>query len=183
MALSKTQAKEYAKTLFVKEDLHQKIIAERVGVTEKTIGKWIIEGGWKKLKTSLLTTKDNQIANLYDQLEKINTEIKTRPIIYDIPASVLKPIKLKDANGDETLKYQDYNPTDFPIKLGNYPTNGEADIISKITSSIAKLETETGVGETVEVAKKILTLIQSEDLGLAKQVTTYFDILIQTMLK
>lgn len=182
MALSKTQAKEYAKTLFVKEDLHQKIIAERVGVTEKTIGKWITDGGWKKLKTSLLTTKDNQIANLYDQLEKINSEIKTRPIVYDIPASILKPIKLKDAQGDETLRYQDYNPTDFPIKYGNYPSNGEADIISKITSSIAKLETETGVGETVEVSKKLIALIQQDDLEFAKQVTSYCDLLIQTLM-
>lgn len=183
MALTKSQAKEFAKTLYVKEELHQKVIAERVGVTEKTIGKWISDGGWKKLRTSLLTTKENQISNLYSQLEKITEEIKTRPITYDIPASVLKPIKLKDSAGNESLSYPDYNPTDFPIKLGNYPTNGEADIISKLTSAIDKLETETGVGETVEVAKKLITLIQQEDMELAKKVTTYFDILIQSLIK
>jgi len=183
MATTKAQAKDYAKTLYVREDLHQKVIAERVGVTEKTLGKWINEGGWRKLRTSLLTTKENQISNLYGQLEKITEEIKTRTITYDIPASLLKPIKLKTGDGVETISYPDYNPSDFPIRLGNYPTNGEADIISKLTSSIAKLETETGVGETVEVAKKLIGLIQQEDMDLAKQVTTYFDILIQTLIR
>src|SRR5690606_34412866 len=57
MALTKAQAREYAKTLFLSENLHQKVIAERVGVTEKTIGRWIEVGGWRKLKRSLLTTK------------------------------------------------------------------------------------------------------------------------------
>ena len=183
MALTKSQAKEFAKTLFVKEDLNQKIIAERVGVTEKTLSKWINDGGWKRLKISLLTTKENQISNLYGQLEKITEEIKTRNITYDIPTSLLKPTKLKDSSGNESLSYPDYNPTDFPIKLGNYPTNGEADIISKLTSSIDKLETETGVGETVEVAKKLIGLIQQEDIELAKRVTTYCDILIQSLIK
>ncbi|WP_286767165.1 MULTISPECIES: hypothetical protein [Sphingobacterium] len=183
MALSKTQQKEYAKTLFVKEDLHQKIIAERVGVTEKTIGKWISDGGWKKIKTSMLITKDNQIANLYDQLEKMNEEIKNRPTVYDIPLSLLKPAKVKDAEGNEQLHYHEYNPKDFPVKFSNYPTSAEADIISKLTSSIGKLETETGVGHTIEVAKKLIALIQQDDFALAKKVTGWFDVLIQSQVK
>lgn len=183
MAITKSQAKEIAKTLYVKDDLHQKVIAERVGVTEKTIGKWISEGEWKKLKTSLLTTKENQISNLYSQLEKINTEINTRPITYDIPAYLLKPVKLKNTDGTDSLSYPKFNPKDFPVKLGNFPTNGEADIISKITSSIKKLETETGLGETFSVVKELLGLIQQEDLDLAKRVTIYCDTLIQTKSK
>lgn len=180
MAISKQQQKEYAKTLFVKEDLHQKIIAERVGVTEKTIGKWIAEGGWKKIKLSMLVTKDNQIAALYEQLDKMNEEIKNRPTVYDIPLSLLKPAKIKDSEGNETLHYHEYNPKDFPIKFSNYPTSAEADIMAKITSSIKKLETETGVGESVEVAKKLIPLIQQDDIELARKVTGYFDVLIQS---
>ena len=41
MGLSKLQEKDYAKMLFVSENLSQKEIAERVKVSEKTIGKWI----------------------------------------------------------------------------------------------------------------------------------------------
>lgn len=145
MALSKAQAKEFAKTLYIAENLHQKIIADRVGVTEKTLSRWINDGGWKNLKRSLITTKQNQISLLYDQLEHMNTFIADRD--------------------------------------NKVATSKEADVIIKLTGAIQKLETETGVGETVEVAKKIIGLIQQEDLDLAKRVTMYCDILIQTMIK
>ena len=145
MALTKAQQKEYAKTLFVSEHLAQKVIAERVGVTEKTLGKWINDGGWRALKRSLITTKQNQISLLYDQLEHLNTAIAQR--------------ESKVANSKE------------------------ADVIIKLTGAIQRLEVETSVGETVEVSKKLIGLIQQEDLELAKKVTTYCDILIQSMIK
>src|SRR5690606_16533323 len=143
MAFTKGQAKEYAKTLFLSENLHQKVIAERVGVTEKTIGRWIEQGGWRKLKRSLLTTKQTQISMLYDQLEWINNEIVER--------------ESKVANSKE------------------------ADVISKLTSAIEKLEVETNIGETVEVAKRFITFVQQEDLPLAKSITSWFDTYIQTL--
>lgn len=146
MSLSLSNKKEYAKTLYLSNDgLHQKVIADRVGVTEKTIGTWIVRYGWKNLRRSLITTKQNQISFLYDQLEHLNNTISERE-----------------------------------VKVAN---SKEADVIIKLTGAIQKLETETGVGETVEVSKKIIGLIQQEDLELAKQVTTYCDILIQTMIK
>lgn len=143
MAFTKAQAKEYAKTLFLSENLHQKVIAERVGVTEKTLGRWINDGGWRKLKRSLLTTKQTQIGMLYDQLEWINNDIASRD-------------------------YQVANTK-------------EADVISKITSAIERLEVETSIGETVEVAKKFISFVQQEDLPLAKSITSWFDTFIQTL--
>lgn len=143
MAFTKAQAKEYAKTLFLSENLHQKVIAERVGVTEKTLGKWINDGGWRKLKRSLLTTKQTQIGMLYDQLEWINNDIASR---------------------------------DYQVA-----TTKEADVISKITSAIERLEVETSIGETVEVAKKFISFVQQEDLALAKSITAWFDTFIQTL--
>ena len=44
MALKKSQEHEFAKILYVHQNLTQKEIAERVSVTEKTIGKWISDG-------------------------------------------------------------------------------------------------------------------------------------------
>ena len=143
MELTKAQAKEYAKTLFLSENIHQKVIAERVGVTEKTIGRWIEVGGWRKLKRSLLTTKQTQISMLYDQLEWINSDIAAR--------------ESKVANAKE------------------------ADVIIKLTAAIEKLEVETSVGETIEVAKKFITFVQQEDLDLAKSITSWFDTYIQTL--
>lgn len=78
MALEMAQKREYARILFVSENLTQKEIAGRVSVTEKTIGKWIEHGDWKKLKRSLLTTRQNQLVLLYDQLDWMNTMISQR---------------------------------------------------------------------------------------------------------
>src|SRR5699024_4139113 len=79
MSLTLSRKKEYAKTLFLSEvNLNQKMIAERVGVTERTIGNWIKKYGWRDLRRSLITTKQNQISLLYDQLEFINTTIAER---------------------------------------------------------------------------------------------------------
>lgn len=72
MGLSKTQEKEYAKILYVNEKLTQKEIAERVNVTEKTVGKWIEAGGWNKLRQSLLATKPHNIDLLYQALTVLN---------------------------------------------------------------------------------------------------------------
>ena len=78
MALKKAQEREYARVLFIAENLSQKVIAERVGVTEKTLGNWIEKGDWKKLKRSMLTTRQNQLVLLYDQLDWLNLEISVR---------------------------------------------------------------------------------------------------------
>lgn len=145
MGLKKAQEREYARVLFVSENLSQKEIADRVGVTEKTLGKWIEEGDWKKLKRSLLTTKQTQIGQLYDQLAFINDEIAGR----DYKVATVK----------------------------------EGDVISKLTASIQKLETETSIAETVEVARNVIEFVRQSNLDDAKKLTTWFDLYIQTKLK
>ena len=145
MAGEKAKAKEYAQVLYVKENLHQKVIADRVGVTEKTLSKWINEGNWKSLKRSLLTTKQTQITLLYDQLEWQNNEIANRQ--------------------------------------NKVATTKEADVISKLSASIQKLEVETSLGETVDVGRKFIGFVQGDDLELAKKITAWFDLYIQTLIK
>ena len=66
---------------------------------------------------------------------------------------------------------------------GNIPTNAEADTMSKITSNIQRLETETGIGEYVEVGRKLLTFIQGVDLSEAKRFKNYIDEFINEKLK
>lgn len=160
----------------------QKELAEKVGVTEKTVSEWIRDLKLADKKRSLLVTKKSQLINMYNQLEKLNEDIKTRPIVYDIPAVLLRPIKTKDSKGNEVLRMPDINKEDFPIKIGNVPTSKEADIQSKITSSINKLETETGAGETIEVGIAFINFIKPDDLEFAKKFTDYFDSFIQTKL-
>ena len=77
--LSLLQKKEWAQLLYTKEDLTQQAIAEKVGVAQQTISKWILNGGWEKLRTSLVRIKSHEITRLYNQLVQLNTEIEGRP--------------------------------------------------------------------------------------------------------
>lgn len=78
MGLKKVQEREYAKLLFTQMGLSQKEVSEKVGVTEKTIGKWKDEEQWDQLKTVLITTRSNVIKNLQRQMELWQLEIGDR---------------------------------------------------------------------------------------------------------
>lgn len=80
MGLKKTDALEYAKMLYLDtaQKLTAKEIAERVSVRPNTVSNWIKKEGWEKLRKSLMVTRQKMISDLYDQLEWLNTDIKTR---------------------------------------------------------------------------------------------------------
>lgn len=145
MGLSKVQEKEFAKSLYIGGGLTQKEIAERISVTEKTLTKWIKVGKWDSLKKSLLTTKQNQLSFLYDQLDFLNTEITKR---------------------------------DSKVATGK-----EADVIIKLTAAINRLETETSIGDTVEVARNFIEFVRPQNLELAKTITDLFDVFITAKMK
>ncbi|BFM42684.1 hypothetical protein CFS9_13250 [Flavobacterium sp. CFS9] len=179
MGTRKQVEKDLAKVLFVNDNVSQKEIAERLKVTEKTVGKWVKEGDWEKLKISLLVTKDKQLTNLYHQLANATEEIRTRPIVRDIPNFMLKPVKLKDSSGDEKLEYPKFDPEDYPILIGNFPNSKDTDIISKLTTAIKRLETETNIGETISVVKSLIMFIRLIDPKFANQLTTYCDAFVK----
>lgn len=179
MAVRKQVEKDFAKILFVNEKLDRKEVSLRVNVTEKTVGKWVSEGDWEKLRVSLLTTKDNVLKDLYNQLDNLNKEIATRPIVRDIPASLLKPIKLKDGSGVDYLEYPKINELDYPIKIGNVPNTSDSLVSTQITNNIKKLETETNIGETISVAKALVLFVRSVDCVFANQLTAYCDAFIK----
>lgn len=183
MGTRKQVEKDLAKILFVNEGVTQKEIAERLNLTEKTVSKWVKEGEWDKLKTSMLVTKDNQLTALYRQLENLNSEIATRPIVRDIPAKLLSPVKVRDSDGGERLENPVYNAEDFPVKVGNFPTSKEADMISKLTTAIKRLETETNIGETVEISKQLIQFVRSIDVPFANQLLKYCDLFIQDKMR
>lgn len=179
MGVKKQVENDLAKRYYINDGLTQKEIAERLKLTEKTVGTWVKNGNWDKEKTSLLVTKDNQIKALYGQLQAANDEIKTRPVVRDIPNFMLKPVKLKTSSGDEVLEYPKYNPEDYPIIVGNFPNSKDTDIISKLTTAIKRLETETNIGETISVAKNIILFVRSIDPKFANQLTVYCDAFVK----
>ncbi len=182
MGAKKTKEEDHAKILYLdtKQTFTNREIAARVGVQPSTIADWIKKGKWEGLRKSLMVTRKKMIIDLYDQLNNLNNHINTRPIIYDIPANLLKGQKLKDKGGNETLVYPKYNQEDYPIKSGNFATPKEANSIAVITTSIKRLETEISIAEVYEVATGFLEYIKPQDLELYKQLIPLFDAFINS---
>lgn len=72
------QKKDYARTLYLKENLTQQEIAERVGVARQTLSRWITAEKWEELRCSILQTSQHRIAEINQQIAEINRQIKER---------------------------------------------------------------------------------------------------------
>lgn len=81
--LTNQQKKEWAQLLFTNGESTQKDISVKVGISEKTMSKWVKEGKWEDLRKSLLTTKNEILRNLYSLLDKISNKLKTDDSIGD----------------------------------------------------------------------------------------------------
>ena len=77
-ALNDSQKKQWAQTLYLRENLTQLEIAERVGVSRVTVSKWVRDGKWEEQKAGITLTRQEQVANLYRQVAEINRTIATR---------------------------------------------------------------------------------------------------------
>ena len=76
--LTNAQKKEWAKTLYMRENLTQQEIAERVGVSRVTVSNWVRAGKWEEQKAGLTLTRQEQVDNLYRQVAEINRAISAR---------------------------------------------------------------------------------------------------------
>ncbi len=72
----KQQQKDFAKLLYLTTDDTQNVIAERVGITPKTLKGWIDEGMWQYLRTSLLTSKGDSIRRYYAIIDSVLQKIE-----------------------------------------------------------------------------------------------------------
>ncbi len=75
--LKPSQRKEWAKLIFLKENLTQQEIADRVGVSRVTVGKWARE--WEGLKLNLLQTREERYMSTLAQLDELDRTIAARP--------------------------------------------------------------------------------------------------------
>lgn len=74
--LTSNQKKEWAKLLFLKEDITQQEIADRVGVSRITVNRWAKE--WEGLKLNLLQTREERIVSTLQQLDELDRAIAGR---------------------------------------------------------------------------------------------------------
>ena len=74
--LTNIQKKEWAKTLFLKENLTQQEIADKVGVSRVTVNKWINAGKWEEHKVGITLTREEQIQHFQGDI--IMSKAKTQ---------------------------------------------------------------------------------------------------------
>ncbi len=77
--LTNAQKKEWAKTLYLRENLTQQEIADRVGCSRVTVSNWVRAGKWEEQKVGITLTRQEQVGNLYRQVAEINRTIANRP--------------------------------------------------------------------------------------------------------
>lgn len=89
--------KQYlAKILYTREKLEQKIVAKRVGISEKTMSKWVNDFNWKSLRNRLLVGKEQLLNDMYEEMQEIQDSIKAK---------------------EDGKKYSDTKQADIKVKL------------------------------------------------------------------
>lgn len=65
--MAKDKERQIAQGLYIDQCLTAKEIAEKINVSEKTVGKWVEAGNWRELRLSKQTTTDTLLAK-YNEL-------------------------------------------------------------------------------------------------------------------
>jgi uncharacterized protein YjcR len=86
MAIILKEKREWAKLLFIAQNMTQIEIAEKVSVSKTTINKWAKLDKWDEQKASLTVTREQQLQRLYMQIAEINKVIAEREQKYPSPS-------------------------------------------------------------------------------------------------
>ena len=69
--LTNQQKKDWAKLLFMQEGMTFQDIAQKVGVSRITVGRWAEKENWEMLRAAVTSTREEQIRHLYMQIAQI----------------------------------------------------------------------------------------------------------------
>ena len=69
--------KDYARMLFLKDNLSQAEIAARVGTSAQTITKWKTDGNWDSLKANFVISRQETLSRTYAQINQIFSELES----------------------------------------------------------------------------------------------------------
>jgi DNA-binding XRE family transcriptional regulator len=96
--LTNEQKREWAKLLYMRENMTQKAIAEKIGISPQSMKAWIDKGNWTKLKNSIILTKSEELSRLHSQLHELNDHIENKPEGQRFPskaeADILSSLKM-----------------------------------------------------------------------------------------
>lgn len=97
------QKKELAKLIYLAEqNITQQELADRVGVSRVTIGRWIKE--WEDLKLNLLQTREERIRSTLMQLDQLDKAIADKPKGMQYPSKEESQIRRKLTEDLEALE-------------------------------------------------------------------------------
>lgn len=78
MSVSNKEKREWAKLLFIAENLPQNVIADKIGVSKVSVNKWAKADKWEEQKASFTVTREQQLQRLYMQIANLNKAIAER---------------------------------------------------------------------------------------------------------
>lgn len=102
--LKPNQRKEWAKLIFLRENVTQQEIAERVGVSRLTVNRWVKE--WEGLKLNLLQTREERIASTLAQLDELDRSIAKKEEGKRFPTAAEADIRRKLTADLEALEQE-----------------------------------------------------------------------------
>ncbi|MDY6122092.1 MAG: DDE transposase family protein [Porphyromonas sp.] len=73
------QFKELARLKYINEGKTYIEIADALGVSRQTIGKWADEGKWEEYRISISLTQEESLKSTYRMLDDLNKAIEARP--------------------------------------------------------------------------------------------------------
>ena len=84
--MNNKEKREWAKLLFITQNLPQNAIAEKIGVSKVSVNKWAKQDKWEEQKASLTVTREQQLQRLYMQIAELNKVIAERDQKYPTPS-------------------------------------------------------------------------------------------------
>ena len=130
--------KDYARTLFLKDNLNQAEIAARVGTSAQTISKWKTEGNWESLKANFVITRQETLSRTYAQINQIFSELESTneagaKVITSISSSkadTLSKLSAAAKSLETDLSISTY--IDVFIKFGNWLRDADFTLAKKM---------------------------------------------------
>lgn len=101
--MAKRREREIAKKFFIDHFKSQKEIAEDLGLTEKTVGKWVAAGAWKAIRDARLHGKEQQVTNLKSLIAEYTEKA----------LELMAQIKVLEAKGKEMEPWEREHLTDL----------------------------------------------------------------------
>lgn len=100
-------SKEYAYMLYM-QGIAQKEIAQRTGITEKTISKWKLEANWEAKRAAKAISVDELVAKALVKINELLDSAEFNADSFAKAVATLKTLKHRNTIDDEVMCFMDF---------------------------------------------------------------------------